>query len=321
MTTARFKLTDVFTPEEVRGFAAKSDLAGWWAVGSTWGIVALAFAALAWWPNPATFLLALIVLGGRQLALSILMHEAAHYSLFKTRALNDIVGRWLCAAPVWSDVARYRKHHIQHHSHTGDALDPDLSLVLPFPTTRASLRRKFIRDLTGQTGIKRVYGLILMDIGVITYTVSGGAKYRPRDGRRWTDYAREGIGNMYGMVLTNLAMLGVLAATGHAWIYLAWLASYLTTYSLFIRVRSIAEHACTEMSDHPLRNTRTTRAGVLARLTVAPINVNYHLEHHLMPSVAYHQLPKMHRLMVERGAIARAPGYLDVLRTATAKAA
>lgn len=319
--SARFKVTDVFTPSELREFTARSDLAGWWAVLSTWAVIAGAFALLALWPNPASFILAVIVLAGRQLALSILMHEASHYSLFRTRALNDIVGRWLCAAPVWSDVARYRKHHIQHHSHTGDELDPDLGLVRPFPASRASLRRKFIRDLTGQTGLKRIYGLILMDIGVITYTVSGGARLRPRDGRRWTDYAREGIGNMYGMVLTNMVLFGALFATGHGWAYLAWIVAYLTVYSLFVRMRSIAEHACTEMSDHPLRNTRTTRAGLLARATVAPLHVNYHLEHHLLPSVAWHKLPRMHRLLVQRGAIGRAPGYLDVLRLATARAA
>ncbi|MFA5123091.1 fatty acid desaturase family protein [Zavarzinia sp.] len=321
MSTTRFRVTDIFTRDEIRDLTAKSDLAGWWAVLSTWGIIAGTFAVMALWPNPATILLGLIVLGGRQLALSILMHEAAHYSLFKTRALNNVVGDWFCARLVWNDVARYRQHHVQHHSHTNSELDPDLSLVAPFPTSRASLRRKFVRDLTGATGLKRLLGLALMDIGALTYTVSGGARRRPRDGRRWTDYAREGIRNMAGVVIANLVLAGLLAASGHAWLYLVWFAAYMTTYSLFVRIRALAEHACTEYSDHPLRNTRTTRAGFLARLTVAPIHVNYHLEHHLLPSVPYHHLPRMHALVKARTGMDDAPDYLDVLRLVSAKPA
>ncbi|MFZ2871270.1 fatty acid desaturase family protein [Zavarzinia sp.] len=316
-----FRLTDAFTPEEIRAFNTKSDLAGWWAVGGTWALIAATFAAMAIWPNPGTIVLGLIILGGRQLALSILMHEAAHYSLFRTRTLNDSIGQWLCARPVWGDVARYRKHHIQHHSHTSSDLDPDLCLVAPFPTTRASLRRKFLRDLSGYTAAKRVLGLFLMDIGALTYTVSGGARLIPRNGRPWTAYASEGIRNMAPLLITNGILAGVLAATGNGLLYLVWLGAYFTTYSLFIRIRALAEHACTEMSDHPLRNTRTTKAGPIARLTVAPLHVNYHLEHHLMPSAPWFHLPRMHKVLRGRQATPPAPTYGAVLRLVTAKAA
>lgn len=309
-----FRLTDAFTPEEIRGFNAKSDLAGWWAVGGCWALIAATFAVMALWPNPATVLLGLVLLGGRQLALSILMHEAAHYSLFRTRALNDVVGNWLCARLVWNDVARYRKHHIQHHSHTSTELDPDLCLVAPFPTSPASLRRKFLRDLIGLTALKRVIGLFLMDVGALTYTVSGGARPVPRDGRPLIAYVRAGLRNMGPVVITNGLLAFALAACGQGWLYLVWLGAYFTTYSLFIRIRALAEHACTEMSDHPLRNTRTTRAGLLARLTVAPVHVNYHLEHHLMPSAPWFRLPAMHETLRRRHAVEAAPGYLDVLR-------
>lgn len=312
-----FNLTDAFTPAEIKAFSAKSDLWGWWAVLTTWGLIAASLALMALVPHVLTVAAGLILLGGRQLALSILMHEAAHYSLFRTRRLNDLVGKWLCAAPVWGDVARYRRHHVQHHAHTNSDLDPDLSLVTPFPTSRGSLRRKFLRDLLGLTGLKRLIGLWMMDTGTLTYTVSGGAKrIRPAGGL--AGRLRLGLRHMGPMLATNGLLLAVLLGFGAGWTYLVWLGAYLTTYSLFIRIRAIAEHACTERSDHPLRNTRTTRAGLLARLTVAPIHVNYHLEHHLMPSAAYHQLPRMHRRLREQGAIGPAPRYLDVLRTVTA---
>jgi fatty acid desaturase len=87
-----------------------------------------------------------------------------------------------------------------------------------------------------------------------------------------------------------------------------------------VRVRSIAEHACREASEDPLRNTRTTLAGPLGRLLLAPHRVSYHLEHHLLMTVPYFRLPEMHRMLVARGALpegAVARGYGEVLREAS----
>jgi fatty acid desaturase len=68
------------------------------------------------------------------------------------------------------------------------------------------------------------------------------------------------------------------------------------------------------------RNTRTTRAHVLARLTVAPHHVNYYLEHHLLPTVPHYRLPRLHALLRERGAYedaAFAASYRQVLSLVT----
>jgi len=91
------------------------------------------------------------------------------------------------------------------------------------------------------------------------------------------------------------------------------------------RVRNIAEHAVVPDNEDPFRNTRTTLAGPLERLFVAPYHVNYHLEHHLLPNVPCSNLPLLHAL-IARGAHAATPreiqpGYLAVMRLATSKAA
>jgi fatty acid desaturase len=94
----------------------------------------------------------------------------------------------------------------------------------------------------------------------------------------------------------------------------------MTTFSVFVRVRSIAEHACTEDTLDQFLNTRTTLAGFFARLTVAPHHVNYHLEHHLLMTTPHYRLKKMHRLLKERGVYESRPpaaNYFEVLRIAT----
>lgn len=87
-----------------------------------------------------------------------------------------------------------------------------------------------------------------------------------------------------------------------------------------MRIRSIAEHAVLEPTDDPFQNTRTTGASLLARLTVAPHHVNYHLEHHLLPTVPHYRLKALHARLRERGAYAHAAhatGYTQVLALAS----
>ena len=311
------KLRELFTPEEIARLTARSDLRGAWAIASTWLIIAGTFYLLARWPNPLTFVAALVLIAGRQLALAILQHEAAHGTLFRTRWMNNVFGDWLCARPVWQHLHKYRAHHFVHHTRTGTDADPDISLHAGYPVTRSSLRRKMLRDLSGYTGLKLMLGLLLMDAGVLKWTVANDVERLPQDGRRWWSYPLSFLRNAGGMLLANGVLLGLCAASGHAWLYGVWVLAYLTPFPLFVRIRSIAEHGVLERVPDMFRNTRTTRAGWLARLTTAPCHVNYHLEHHAMASVPYYRLPLLHRLLRERDAVPPAPGYLDVLRLAS----
>ena len=245
--------------------------------------------------------------------MAILHHEAAHKSLFNTPLLNDLIGDWLCARPIWNDVHKYRTHHFIHHRRTNQADDTDLSLVEPFPTTRSSLLRKLARDLFGLTGIKYLLGRALMDMGVLKWTVANDVVWLSRQGRSWWSYPLSFARNAGGMLLTNALILVACWASGHSWLYGVWVLAYVTPFPLFLRIRSLAEHACTERSSDMFLNTRTTQAGFFARATVAPIRVNYHIEHHVLPSVPYFRLPRLHRLLRERGAVAAPLSYWEVL--------
>jgi fatty acid desaturase len=274
-------------------------------VASNWLLVFTAMGLVVWWPNPLTVIVALFVIGARQLGMAIIMHEAAHRSLFRRRVLNDWVGNWLAAYPVWLDVQPYRTYHLQHHSKTWTAEDPDIALALPFPITRASLRRKIWRDLSGKTGWKRAKATLRRDLGI------SRGKVQRRSGFGWSA--------LHGVVATNLVLLGVLTLAGHPALYLLWAGAWFTTYSLCMRIRSIAEHAMIGDPADPLRNTRTTLASGWERLLLAPNRVNYHLEHHLYMTVPHYNLPRLHRMLRERRVLDNAcveRGYLGVLRLA-----
>ena len=142
------------TAEEIRPLARRSDWMGAALMLHCWGVIAGAVAVYAWWPSVLSFLLAVVLIGSRQLGLAILMHDAAHNALFASRRANEFAGQWLAARPILAELTSYRTYHLTHHKYTQTEKDPDLRLSRPFPTTRASLKRKFWRDLSGQTGVK-----------------------------------------------------------------------------------------------------------------------------------------------------------------------
>src|ERR1700748_389718 len=158
---ARVDPKTVFTPQEWSRLTSRSSWRGMWLVGHAWGTIAAAIALVTLWPNPLTWLIAVMIVGTRQLGLAILMHEAAHGGLHANKTINEFVGQWLCAVPVGADLASYRAYHLQHHRFTQQPEDPDLSLSAPFPISKKSDRRKSIRDLTGQTFVKQRLPLLL----------------------------------------------------------------------------------------------------------------------------------------------------------------
>lgn len=283
------------TPEQIRDLSARSDAMGAWLILHCWGVIALAVTLFALWPNPLTSLVAVVLIGSRQLGLAILMHEAAHNALFKSRKLNDLVGDWLCGKPILAELATYRQYHLTHHRFTQTDKDPDLTLSEKFPTSKSSLKRKFIRDITGQTGVKQLATQIMMSI-------------RLAGDHDAIEAAEQDMAQAFKApkflaalpVFLGVAM--VMSLLGQWWYGLAfWLLPYLTWFQLVLRIRNIAEHGATEKSEDPLRNVRTTLAGPLARAIVAPYWVNYHLEHHMVMHVPCWQLPRLHAALNAAG--------------------
>jgi fatty acid desaturase len=252
---------------------------------------------------PVTIPLAAVIIGTRQLGLFILMHDGAHGLLHPNRRVNDWVARWLCS----SSLGEYRPYHLQHHRYVQQAEDPDLGLSAPFPISRASLKRKLLRDLTGQTFYKQRIAPLL--VGAASDPASPLARNSQELVRGW----RFVIGNALGFAL--------FAAAGLWWVWLVmWLLPMATWLPLVTRNRNIAEHALVgrDQAD-PLRQARTTHANFIERALLAPYWVNYHLEHHLFTQVPCWKLPQAHALLRERGVTARMevqPGYATVLRLA-----
>ena len=306
----RARPSDLFTPDDWAPFQARSPWMGSLLVLHCWAVIAAAVVLGVLWP--ILIPLSIAVIGTRQLGLAILMHEAAHGGLSRSRRLNDFLGHWLCAVPVGASLTVYRPYHLAHHKYAQQAEDPDLPLSAPFPVTRASLRRKILRDLTGQTFFKQR----------ILYL------FRAFSTRRDADLAEGAVvtgQSAAPFLLVNAALLAGAVIAGVWWAYLVlWLLPLATWFPMVTRLRNIAEHACVEGSaTDPFRAARTTRAAWWERAFIAPYWVNFHAEHHLFMHVPCWKLPALHRAVQARPQGERmevADGYLAVLRQASARA-
>ncbi len=227
----------------------------------------------------AAWILAVPIMAICQNRLFILHHEAAHRTLFSNRRINDIVGiNFIGLLTFGTGSHGYRVGHINHHRDEFGPKEPDFLLYSLYPITRASMRRKLIRDATGVSAFRIV---------------------RPRFQRLREPRHR---------LLTSRFLLGqgaifaVFAAIGDPWLFLLlWVAPWAFVYHVLNRLRAIAEHGGMTRSPDRRCTTHHVRQSLLSRTLIAPLRVGYHLAHHVDMTVPYRNLPQLHEALVDDG--------------------
>jgi fatty acid desaturase len=311
----RIPARDLITAAQLAEVRTRSTWRGLAMIAHAWLVILAAVALVAVYPHPLAVLAAIVIIGSRQLGLAILMHDGAHGAFSTDARTNLALAQWFCAYPVLAETQAYRKYHLQHHAHTQTEDDPDLILSAPFPITQASYRRKFWRDLTGQTGYQQRRAQLINAWG----PTGGPAGLSP------SARMRHLIERLGPQVAVNGVIAAIFTSAVGWWAYPAlWIAPLVTWFMVITRIRNIAEHAVVPDSTDPLRNTRTTDASWIERALVAPYFVNYHLEHHLFFYVPAYNLPRLHRILMQGPHAARMevqPSYWRVMALALAKPA
>jgi fatty acid desaturase len=255
--------------------------------------------------HPALVALAMVVIAAGQHGLAVLMHEAAHHRLYRSRFCNDLIGR-LCAWPMGLSMLTYRMVHRIHHNHLYEDIDPDLALVAGYPRGRTYLLRKLLKDFLGITTIKNFRYFMGGSLGRQGRDdTSTALRAAARRDRRWA------LGVYLGLLFASIA------AGWGAWFLLLWVLPLLTLLPVVLRLRALCEHGAVTDRSSPLRAARTTLAPWWLRWLFFPHFVGYHVEHHLYPSVPHYRLPACHRALTQAGVLAAAE--VTSLRGAFAK--
>jgi fatty acid desaturase len=247
-----------------------------WSVLWCYGQNILILVAAVHFNHIALWLLAFLLMGRMHAQFASLMHEAAHRLLFKHRGANDWVGNWLLGFPVITSTPAYRRVHMAHHREEFGPDEPDIPLYANYPISAASFRRKLLRDITGQTGIKlfrnQLRGFRSPDVRV----------------RR----------TLLKMTLVQAIVVGAFFAVGHPWLYLTmFVLPYFTLWRVINRLRSIAEHGGLRADDDRRIATHSVAQHPIARFYLVPYNIGFHLAHHVDAGVPFRHLPKYHALL------------------------
>ncbi len=234
-----------------------------------------------WIAVAAMLVVAISIVGGAQLRMFVLHHEAAHRLLFSSRLFNDLVGinilGWI---PFGAGRHAYRRIHTRHHRDEFGPDEPDFLLYSFYPIERGSMFRKLLRDATGVSAWRIVKPL-----------VTGIAK----PGRRITSLR---------FYLVQLLIFVAFAFTGHPWLYLVlWVFPFAVVYQILNRLRAIAEHGGMTRSPDRRMTTHHVEQFWLTQRWLAPYQVGHHLAHHVDSGVPFRNLPKLTKALTEDGYI------------------
>jgi fatty acid desaturase len=281
----------------IHAYLSKDELARMYAINSwavaratvfTWFCILGSFWAWSVTHHWLVWAAAFFVIATRQHALNNLVHEAAHYSISRDRALNDWISDVLYAAPHLISTEGYRQKHLLHHSDLGDPrLDTEIKPRYLIAGT------KFFK----QTALA-LFGYAAI-VAVRSYTpMLQGPKSAPNPRHALLVAATN------GGLLAYCWWLGAPLAYFHLWLLpLFTLTMYIST------LRVIAEHQPEAYAAAGIENldgqmpkfTRSIAAGALERFVFGPVNFCYHNDHHFVPGVPFAHLPELNRLLRDRG--------------------
>lgn len=270
----------------VRELSAISTLRSTVAIATEWAGIILAVVLYQRFLHPIFLPVVIMWIGARQHALAILMHESTHYLLFKNRRLNAIVSEVFLAWPLFITTRTYRGSHFAHHRHVNSEKDPDLlrkqssASEWEFPTSWGALCALLTKDVLG------------LNTRQMFLDFSDMWEQQETRKERIDPYA-VARGFYYVIVLAAVTYFRMWPV-----FLLLWVVPIFTWLKMIMRIRSIAEHFAVAR-DHVYTQTRTTLPSLLERLFVAPRNINYHIEHHLYPSVPFFRLPQLHALLMK----------------------
>lgn len=245
-----------------------------------WGVILCITSSLIYlslgtlWLLPAMFVHGIVIVHHFSL-----QHECVHYSVFRTRWLNDLAGN-ICGWSIALPHKHFRYEHCDHHTYTqlnGD--DPEL---IPIPNS--------------------IWGYLLY-LSALPYWRTKFAEIGRHTLGRLSEEEKRFIPKVEhkSVFLEARAMVAtygaiVVAMLAFQW----WIPLWFWILPAFLgepvmRFIRMTEHVGRPQVYKMRDNTRTNLVSFPWRFLCW--NMNYHAEHHYVPSVPFHTLPRLHEKM------------------------
>ncbi len=269
------KFVASLTAEQKNFLTEKNDLDGIKSLIFHFGGI-LAFGSLIMLDTALTPILMLIQ-GIFIIFLFTLLHETVHKSPFASPIINRIAGL-ISSYFIFLPAEWFRYFHFEHHRHTHiPGKDPELDD--PKPTNLAQYLIYVSGFPTWYSHIKTIFKNAFGELDYRFMPTSSHSKIRGE--------AR--------MMLTVYALIFIISLIAQsATLVYIWLIPVILGQP-FLRLYLMAEHDRCPFVVNMFENTRTMFTNALVRQLAW--NMPYHVEHHTYPSVPFHKLPELHRLI------------------------
>ena len=264
---------------ELAGLKTLSDRTGLLHLAGHIGLLAVTAIAVLTLPGP-WWIAAMAAHGVALVFLFTPLHESIHGTAFRTPWINEAVASaagFLIALPP----CEFRYFHLAHHRHTQDPEnDPELAGPKPGNVPQ------YLLYLSGLLYWKaQATNIVANALGrkIGSYVPSAGRRKVIREAR------------------IHLAAYGLIAVLGVAFRLdvLLWLWVFPAILGQpFLRAYLLAEHSACPFVADMLANTRTTFTNAAVRFLAW--NMPHHTAHHALPSVPFHRLPVLTRLLRDR---------------------
>lgn len=256
----------------------------WVAFGESCLFIYLAFLIsynLSWYFYP----ISLILIGSRQRALGTLLHEASHQTMARNKTINFILGTFFSGYLIFQSMSSYSRSHVQgHHSMFGDPEhDPDFKFALS--------EGLYQEHLTTQEFCWSYIISPLLLLKVPQY-IRSILVSRLLDER-----------NVLETLWMSLywSMIIGLSITLNAWkeLILFWILPYLTSFQIIGWFIEMSEHYPLMANKSPINMSRNRHSNVIEKFFTGMHNENFHLVHHLFPSIPFWNMVRAHTILMQ----------------------
>lgn len=240
-----------------------------------------AASAIVLWPSPWAwpFLLVYGVLYGS--SGDSRWHECGHGTAFRTPWMNEVVYQ-IASFMMMRNPVVWRWSHTRHHSDTIIVgRDPEISHMRPPRLWRPVLNLFGLRDAPRSLLLMLKHASGRLDPQEECY-VPESERPRAFTVARW-----------WCLIYAATILTAILASSWLPLLLIGLPRLYGTWHQV---MTGVLQHAglADNVLDHRL-NSRTVLMNPISRFVYW--NMNYHVEHHMFPSVPYHALPRLHALI------------------------
>ena len=262
------------SPETRLVLNRKSNIKGLRHLAAHWGLIPLVTGLILakipyWW--------LLLPLQGALLIFNFtLMHECTHETPFASKGLNKAIG-WVCGFSLFLPFEWFRYFHFAHHKYTNDpAGDPELAGI-----SKPETRLQYIFYISGLP-------VWLSQLKTLAVNAAGRCSDSFVPARARHRIQIESIIYVILYILIIFTSSDTLGRIANIWIIPIIIGQPL------LRLFLLAEHGRCPDVRNMFANSRTTLT--VKALRVLSWNMPYHAEHHSLPTVPFHNLPRLHSL-------------------------